>query len=71
LNETTLSDEAEELLEGEAIPEFRWLRITGHPGAEDFGQTAQARLVGVRGAARVSAAIRIPPRTNSPVPCPP
>jgi hypothetical protein len=43
--ETTLSEEAEELLDGETIPEFRWLQITGRPGAADFGQTAEARLV--------------------------
>ena len=43
--ERTVSDEAEELLDGETIPEFCWLNITGRPAAEDFGQTPQARLV--------------------------
>jgi hypothetical protein len=43
--ETTLSPEAEELLEGQGLPAFRWLQITGRPGANDFGQTADARLV--------------------------
>lgn len=43
--ETTLSPEAEELLEGQGLPAFRWLQITGRPGADDFGQTADARLV--------------------------
>lgn len=43
--EVTVSEEAQELLEGETIPEFRWLKITGQPGVDDFGQTEQARLV--------------------------
>lgn len=43
--ETSVSEDAEELLGGETIPEFRWLKITGRPAVDDFGQTEQARLV--------------------------
>ena len=43
--ETTLSLEAEELLEGETIPEFRWLQVTGQRAVDDFGLMADATLV--------------------------
>jgi hypothetical protein len=43
--ETSVSPEAEELLDGQQLPPFRWLQLTGQPGTDDFGQTAQARLV--------------------------
>jgi hypothetical protein len=35
--EVELSPEAEELLEGQELPEFRWLKVPGRAGSEDFG----------------------------------
>jgi hypothetical protein len=35
--EVGLSPEAVELLEGQELPEFRWLKISGVAGSEDFG----------------------------------
>lgn len=41
----TVSDEAQELLEGRAVPTFRWLDVTGQAGVDDVGVTEQGELV--------------------------
>lgn len=46
--EVTVTPEAEELLESagiEAVPNFRWLHVTGTAGQDDFGVDALASLV--------------------------
>ena len=43
--EITLSPEAEEILEGRALPRFVWWQVTGRPGVDDFGVTDKADLV--------------------------
>ncbi|GGP38466.1 hypothetical protein [Saccharothrix coeruleofusca] len=41
----TVTDEAQELLEGRAVPTFRWLDVTGQAGVDDVGVTEQGELV--------------------------
>ena len=41
----TLSEEAEELLEGSDLPKWRWFVPTGTAGQDHFGVTDNARLV--------------------------
>jgi len=41
----TLSEEAEELLEGSDLPKWRWFVPTGAAGQDHFGVTDNARLV--------------------------
>lgn len=41
----TLSDEAQELLEGRELPTFHWLEVTGQAGVDDLGVTDQGQLV--------------------------
>lgn len=40
----SLSEEAEELIDGE-LPEWKWLKVTGTPEGSDFGISGDHRLV--------------------------
>ena len=41
----TLSEDAQEILEGVELPKFKWLVVTGTAGREDLGVNDNARLV--------------------------
>lgn len=41
----TKSSQFEELYPGKSLPEFRWLKIFGTPGRDDFGISGDYRLV--------------------------
>jgi hypothetical protein len=43
--EITASDNFEELNHGRKLPELSWMKVTGAPGSDDVGLTADARLV--------------------------
>ena len=43
--EITASDEFRELNPGRVVPQFVWLKVSGAPGKDDFGLTANAGLV--------------------------
>lgn len=43
--EVTKSPVFDELYPGRPIPEFVWMKVHGHPGVDDFGMSADHRLV--------------------------
>lgn len=43
--EVSLTPEAQEEHEGQGIPQFRWLRVTGVAGQDDLGVTFKGQLV--------------------------
>jgi hypothetical protein len=43
--EVSVSELFRELYPGQELPVFRWLKITGEPGVDDFGVGADHRLV--------------------------
>lgn len=43
--EVTTSDEFNELFPAKELPVFRWLKVTGTPGKNDFGLTPDLNLV--------------------------
>jgi hypothetical protein len=45
LVEVTVTDQFEELYPGRKLPPFAWLKPEGDPGRDDFGKTADGRLV--------------------------
>jgi hypothetical protein len=43
--EITTSADFEQLCPNVVLPEFLWLKVSGHPGADDFGMTSNLDLV--------------------------
>jgi hypothetical protein len=43
--EVTQSDDFQEISESRKLPRLSWMKVTGRPGSDDFGLTADARLV--------------------------
>ena len=43
--EITKSEQFDEIYPGRQLPEFRWLKVSGKPGVDDFGLTDDFRLV--------------------------
>ena len=43
--EITKTKQFEEIYPGRQLPKFRWLKVSGKPGVDDFGMTHDFRLV--------------------------
>ena len=62
----TTSDEFKELYPARSLPDFRWLKITGRPGVDDFGLTPDQRLVVSDAALAVLGTLQITHAEQSP-----